>query len=183
MEMSKIDWNAPYINRRLWILEHLDSLHTDANETLLLLLIDYYNQCKKAISHEEFSKKLKLDVDQIEDLFTSLSDKGYLSIEFEKGQIFFNIEGVFSDSSQTEGLDRSLIEKFEDSFGRSLSSSEMQRILNMAAIYDERRVVCALNEAVVYDKLSLDYIERILQTWMKKGLSVEDVENGKRECE
>ncbi len=183
MEMTKMNWNAPYINRRIWILEHLDLLHTNANETLLLLLIDYYNQCKKAISHEEFSKKLKLDVDEIEDLFTSLSDKGYLSIEFEKGQIYFNIEGIFSDSSQGEGLNRSLIEKFEESFGRGLSSSEMQRILNMASIYDERRVVCALNEAVVYDKLSLDYIERILQSWMQKGLSVEDVENGKRERE
>ena len=44
----------------------------------------------------------------------------------------------------------------------------------------EKDVICALNEAVVYEKVDLNYIERILISWMNKGLSVQDVENGKR---
>ena len=178
--MTKMNWNAPYIDRRTWILDHLESLHVEGNEVLVLLLIDYFNQTRKSISHEVFSDKLKIDVDAVEDLFTSLSDKGYLSIEFKNGQIHFNIEGIFSQNESGVPLEHSLIEQFESAFKRTLSSAEMQRILNMSATYDERRVVCALNEAVVYEKLSLDYIERILQTWMQKGLSIEDVENGKR---
>ena len=41
-------------------------------------------------------------------------------------------------------------------------------------------VIVALNEAASYDKRDLNYIERILISWTDKGLSVEDVENGKR---
>ena len=43
-----------------------------------------------------------------------------------------------------------------------------------------RRVICALNEAVCNEACDLNYIERILQNWQQKGLSTEDIENGKR---
>ena len=56
----------------------------------------------------------------------------------------------------------------------------MQRIIDMASMYDERRVICALNEAVCNEVCDLNYIERILQNWQQKGLSTEDLENGKR---
>lgn len=178
--MSKMDWNAPYIDRRMWILDHLQDLHVNSDEALLLLLIDFMNGTGQSISHEALSEKIKLDVDQIEDLFMSLSDKGYLRIEFKEGQLHFRIDGVFEVKEEGVPLQHSLVEQFEMSFQRTLSSSEMQRILNMGDVYDPRRVVCALNEAVVYEKLSLDYVEKILISWMNKGLSVEDVENGKR---
>lgn len=75
---------------------------------------------------------------------------------------------------------KNLIATIEDAFMRPLSTNEMQRILCLSDEYDERRVICALNEAVVYEKLNLNYIERILQKWKEKGLSVESIENGER---
>lgn len=39
--MEKIDWNAPYIDRRTWILDHLQDLNVDAKEIVVLLLIDF----------------------------------------------------------------------------------------------------------------------------------------------
>ena len=56
----------------------------------------------------------------------------------------------------------------------------MERILQLASYYDERMVICALNEAAVYEKRNLNYIESILVSWKEKGFSVEDVESGKR---
>ena len=79
-----------------------------------------------------------------------------------------------------QGSHRSLIEEFEAEFKRTLSSMEMERILQLASYYDERMVICALNEAAVYEKRNLNYIESILVSWKEKGFSVEDVESGKR---
>ena len=93
----------------------------------------------------------------------------------------FNIEGIFELSKASDtSIDRSLLEQFEMEFARPLSSTEMQRIIEMASMYDERRVICALNEAVCNEVCDLNYIERILQNWQQKGLSTEDLENGKR---
>ena len=91
------------------------------------------------------------------------------------------MSGVYALENTSEvNYAKSLLEEFEDEFKRSLSPSEMDRILNLASIYSERMVIVALNEAASYDKRDLNYIERILISWTDKGLSVEDVENGKR---
>ena len=175
-----MDFNAPYINRRNWILENLESIHMDPQETMVVLLIDYFNEQHIAISDEKLAEKLKLSDQEIEDVLMKLSDKGYLTIDFKDGNVIFDISGIFHEKSEGMVLQKSLIESVEDEFGRPLSSLEMQRIMELASVYDERRVICALNEAVVYDRRNLNYMESILASRMQKGLSIEDVENGKR---
>lgn len=179
--MSDFSFNAPYIDRRTWILDHLQDLTLDPKEILVVLLIDFFNQQHISIDHELICEKLKISVDEVEDIFTSLSDKGYLTLDYQDGYLIFNIEGIFELSKAANTtVDRSLLEQFEMEFARPLSSSEMQRIIDMASMYDERRVICALNEAVCNEVSDLNYIERILQNWQQKGLSTEDLENGKR---
>ena len=173
-------FNTNYFNRRNWIFENLEKLHVNAQEALVLLLIDYYNEIHQMITHEIIADKLKIEVDEVEEIFLSLSNNGYLSIDMSDGNLIFNIEGFYQEKPKGIPLKASLLETFEYEFKRPLSSYEMQRILDMASTYDERRVICALNEAVVYEKVDLNYIERILISWMNKGLSVQDVENGKR---
>ncbi len=77
-------------------------------------------------------------------------------------------------------LARSLIQEFEDAFARTLSSQEMQRILDMSAAYGEDRVLLALDEAIAYDHPDTSYIERILMSWKQKNLSTEDLRKGYR---
>lgn len=179
--MEKSLWNEPYFDRRTWILENLESLHIDTKEIVVLLLIDYCNQINKMISHEYVSEKTMLSVDEVEEIFMSLSDKGYLTINVDGKGMFFNIEGVYQQKDlDGQRLSRSLFETFEYEFKRPLSHHEMERIMEMVSMYEEERVVYALNEAVVYEKLNLNYIESILASWMQKGLSIEDLENGKR---
>lgn len=180
--MVELEWNSPYFDRRSWILDHMDVLHIDHKEALVLLLVDFYNEQHIPIDHDHIKEKLKISAEDVEAIFMSLSEKGYLEIEFKNNVLTFNIEGVYvgrtDDIEQT--ISRSLLEEFEMEFKRTLSSFEMQRILDLADAYDARMVICALNEAAVNEKRSLDYIERILVSWKEKGLSVEDVENGKR---
>ena len=125
--------------------------------------------------------KLKINEEEVEDIFNALAEKGYLNLDFKDGNMVFDISGVYALENTSEvNYAKSLLEEFEDEFKRSLSPSEMDRILNLASIYSERMVIVALNEAASYDKRDLNYIERILISWTDKGLSVEDVENGKR---
>ena len=163
-----MDWTSPYVDHKVWILDHLESLHLEPKEALVLLLIDYYNDMHKTIHHEMIAQKLHIDVEEVENLFVTLADKGYLNITYSQEQ------------KKVQGSHRSLIEEFEAEFKRTLSSMEMERILQLASYYDERMVICALNEAAVYEKRNLNYIESILVSWKEKGLSVEDVESGKR---
>ena len=122
-----------------------------------------------SIDHELISEKLKISVDEVEDIFTELSDKGYLTLDYADGSLIFNIEGIFElSNTNNTAIDRSLLEQFEMEFARPLSSTEMQRIIDMASMYDERRVICALNEAVCNEACDLNYIERILQNWQQK---------------
>lgn len=179
--MDEWNWNAPYVDRRTWILDHLKDLSIDSNETLVLLLIDYFNGIGQEISQEELAAKMKVDEDTIEDCFVSLSNKGYLTTSFEHGKVVFSIDGLFHAKQESVPIQHSLMEQFEMSFGRTLSTNEMQRILHLADLYDERRVICALNEAVVYNSLSLNYVERVLVSWKQKGLTIEELENGIRE--
>lgn len=179
--MGDLNWNATYVDRRTWILENLEYLQMDVKEAMVILVIDYLNTSNLNIDHEIISKKLKLSIDEIEDIFGSLSDKGYLTLNYSQGKLSFNISGLYDLSMMSiQKIDRSLIQEFELEFSRSLSSQEMQRILDLSSEYGERMVLCALNEAACNDVHDLNYIEKILITWQNKGLSAEDVENGKR---
>ena len=138
--MSELKWNAPYMDRRTWILGELDHLNMSAEETLALLLIDYYNEQQQLIT------------------------------------------GVFSSQENIAASiqNLSLFDEFETEFARPLSSSEMQRLSSWMDVYDQQMILYALYEAGVYDKRSLDYIERILAEWKRKGLTPADYEEGRR---
>lgn len=73
-----------------------------------------------------------------------------------------------------------MIWEVEQRFQKKMGKAEKKIIREYCELYDPRRVICALNEAVCYEKLNLYYVETILKTWIKKGFSVEEIENGMR---
>ena len=83
--MADFDFNAPYVDRRTWIIDHLQDLVLEPKEILVVLLIDFFNQQHISIDHELISEKLKISVDEVEDIFTELSDKGYLTLDYADG--------------------------------------------------------------------------------------------------
>lgn len=61
-----------------------------------------------------------------------------------------------------------------------LSKAELNIIKELYDMYGGRMMVVASREASVYKKYSLYYMKELMKTWVMKGYSVEDVENGKR---
>ncbi len=177
-----MNWNAPYFDRRTWILSELASLNLLPEETLTLLLIDYFNDIHQLITHDVIAAKLQSDNEHVDELFASLTAKGYLNIELKEGRLIFDISGVYSSIHAIEQNVQtvSLFDEFETEFSRPLSSSEMQRLSSWLDTYDQQMILYALYEAGVYEKRSLDYIERILAEWKRRGFTAQEYEEGKR---
>ena len=174
-------YKEKFINRRNWILDHLDELSVSAEETLVLLLIDFMNEYQISVSHQVLAKKLKKSDDEIDDILSRLSAKGFLNLELRDGRIIFEIDGIFEGEQEKPiAMDTSLFDQYETEFGRPLSQMEMQRLAEWTNTYHQKMIIYALREALTYDKKSFDYIERILIEWKKRGLTTEEYEEGKR---
>ena len=174
-------YKEKFINRRNWILDHLDELSVSAEETLVLLLIDFMNEYQISVSHQVLAKKLKKSDDEIDDILSRLSAKGFLNLELRDGRIIFEIDGIFEGEQEKPiAMDTSLFDQYETEFGRPLSQMEMQRLAEWTNTYHQKMIIYALREALTYDKKSFDYIERILIEWKKRGLTPEEYEEGKR---
>lgn len=175
------DWNASWFDQSAWVLAHLEDLHLDARESLLTLLILDANEHNLAIQPEVFAAKLKISEEEVDTIFANLSAKGYLNIDFIDGKVCFCMDGLMKNANPSGmALSKSLIGEFEDEFGRDLSVSEMDKILNLSQKFGERMLICALNEAAVYDKRNMNYIENVLISWKNKELTIEQIERGMR---
>ena len=162
-------------------MDHLDELSVSAEETLVLLLIDFMNEYQISVSHQVLAKKLKKSDDEIDDILSRLSAKGFLNLELRDGRIIFEIDGIFEGEQEKPiAMDTSLFDQYETEFGRPLSQMEMQRLAEWTNTYHQKMIIYALREALTYDKKSFDYIERILIEWKKRGLTPEEYEEGKR---
>ncbi len=163
------------------MLEHLQELSMSADETLTIMLIDYMNQHQLLITHEVLGEKLKKGSSEVDEILSQLSMKGYLSLDFKNGKLFFNIDGVFEDKSdQQTSFDVSLFELYEAEFKRPLSQIELQRLSDWMQLYDQKLIGYALREAITYNVLSFDYIDKILSVWKENGLTAEKYEEGDR---
>ena len=156
-------YKEKFINRRNWMLDHLDELSVSAEETIVLLLIDFMNEFQISVSHQALAKKLKKSDDEIDDILSRLSAKGFLNLELRDGRINFEIDGIFEGQQDKPiAMDTSLFDQYETEFGRPLSQMEMQRLAEWTNTYHQKMIIYALREALTYDKKSFDYIERIL---------------------
>lgn len=90
------------------------------------------------------------------------------------------ITGDYREHYSSDKIDKRLIDAFEYEWKRLLNGNEIEELERLCIQYDERYIVCALNEATVCNKLNFSYIESILKSWKEKALNVEDIENGKR---
>ncbi len=174
-------WREKFINCRDYMLDHLDELTMTSDETLLVMLIDFFNQHQIPVTHELLANKMKKNNEEIDELLSDLSTKGYVEIAFHAGKIIFEIDGVFKGANEKAiSFDDSLFDLFESEFGRPLSQMEFQRLAEWLNIYDQKMIGYALREALTYEHLSFDYIDRILIEWKKRGFTAEEYEEGKR---
>ena len=150
-----------YFDRRSWILENISSLNLNSNEVLILLLIDYFNQYNEALNINTLSKGSNMEKTVVDDTISSLISKGYLVLLTDNEQVIFNIDNIFEAKNEMiENND--IFEIFEAEFGRVLSQKEASTISEWLRIYDYNIIIKALREALIYNKKSINYIDKIL---------------------
>ncbi|MDO4413877.1 MAG: DnaD domain protein [Erysipelotrichaceae bacterium] len=167
-----------FVNRRDWILDHLEFLGLDANETILVLLIDFMNEHRIEVSLESLHKKTGLSVDEVDKTISTLCAKRYLEIRASAGEVKFLLNGLYeTDTAKKERiLDSSLFDTFETEFGRPLSNQEMAKISDWNRTTDKKMILYALRQASAYRRVSIAYIDKILSTWKTEGRTVEMIE-------
>ena len=113
--------------------------------------------------------------------FSLLCAKKYLEIKAaNNGDIRFVLNGLFeTDVARDEKImDSSLFDLFESEMGRTLSQKEMQKIAEWNRTTDKKMIFYALREVSAYQKLSFSYIDKILQDWKNKGLTLKQIDEG-----
>lgn len=150
-----------FFNRRNWILENISKLNLNSNEVIILLLIDFFNQYDEPLNINNLAKSSNMEKLVVDETIASLIAKGYLVLLTDGGQISFNIDNIFEVKNEMiENSD--IFEIFESEFGRILSQKEATIISEWLRMYDYNSIVKALREALIYNKKSINYIDKIL---------------------
>ncbi|WP_159648282.1 DnaD domain protein [Erysipelothrix aquatica] len=161
-------WNKSYINRRDWILENMSTLKVTPNQVVVLLLIDFLNEQNIAISLEVLAEQSGMSVQTVDEVMHDLMRQKMLAIKVENESIRFIMDGLFQDGVAYEYVNQSIFEVFESEFGRLLSQPELVMLNNWMKQYTEADILDALRNAMVYKKVSMNYINTILANKQKE---------------
>ena len=85
-----------YVNRRDWVLDHLEYLALTPAELEIVMLIDFSSQYQLPISMDSLSSKSGLTMDEVNDAVSSLVARRYLTIRASGGNVAFRLDGLFS---------------------------------------------------------------------------------------
>ncbi len=170
-----------FVNHRDWVLDNLDLLGLDAKETVIVLLIDFFNEHHSEISMDMLAKRSGMTEDELNEVLSVLMAKKYLSIKAASKAICFNIDGLFNTDTSKDAavMDSSLYDVFETEFGRPLNPVEMEKISEWNRTMDKKMILLALKEAYIYQKMSFPYIDKILSDWKASGKTAEMIEEGR----
>lgn len=155
-------FNRKYVNRRDWMIENLSILNVSPIEFILLQVIDYSNSFQEALSIDILVEKTGFEIKEVNEGIALLNSKGYLKLEVLGVHVVFNIDGVFQNHENEQVVDKSLFDLFEDEFGRLLSQQDLMTLSSWNQMYDEALILEALKEAIIAQKLSMQYINGIL---------------------
>ena len=155
-------WNRNYVNRRDWMLENLSSVNVNPSEFVILQMIDFCNSNRLELSMERLVDQTGMDVSVVNQSIASLNQKGYLVVRAVGHVIEFNIDGVFKNHEQEEYVNKDLFEIFESEFGRLLSQADLMTLSRWSQLYEEDMILDALREAIIAQKVAMQYINGIL---------------------
>lgn len=171
-------FEQPYINRRNWMLQHLNQLDCNLEEAYLLLLIDYMNEFEIEINLASLSEYTKCSQSEVDRLLNNCMVKGYVRVSSKDGLIYFDLSGIFNKhQKQPIHVDSSLYEIFEESIKRPLSENEMTQLSNWTKKYPHQMIIHALKEALIQEKTHFAYINRILENYIEQGKTIKDFIN------
>lgn len=176
------DWNQPWFSQLSWVMGNLERFDLDPNQKLVVAVLAFLNDTHLPFTPDIICEKTGLDEEVVDDVYDFLITAGYGRTDSRNKQLFFNLEGLLDlpAANLNDPVSQSLLREFSTEFGRPLSGSEMERILNLSNEFDEDMILHALDEASAYNKRSLNYVESLLAAWKSRGLDAADIESGKR---
>jgi len=168
-------FRQPFFNRRNWILENLEDLDLSLEESMVVLLIDYFNELNCNVDIPSLANKLNMDGAYIDAILNQLLAKGYLKIEAINRKMVYQLDGLYLHTEDAKPCNsnvfRNLFELYEQEFRRPLSQRESEQLSEWISVYDLKLIEYALREAVIYDKVAFPYIDTILRNWKDKGFT------------
>ena len=158
-------YKESYFDRKNWILENFDKLNLNADETVLLLLVELCRQSKKTITYEYLTEKLHKSMKEIDHVIAGLVNRHYLKLSTNTRGLVFDIEGIFEfDPEKYEiSVNHDIYELVSDVFGKPLSPTEMQKMNDLIEAYGQDSFLQALRIAEANRKLKMAYIEGVLR--------------------
>ena len=142
-------------NTRKRVANHRQK-HLECNVTVTLPV----TQCNATEEEEELEQDKELEKD-------TFKDKDLMSLED------LNDDPIPPSETYDE-----MLGLIENEFKRTLSSSEINKFNDLFSKHGFKKIKYALFESVLYRKLSLAYMETCLNTWDKKGYTVEQLGQG-----
>lgn len=172
-------WQAAYLDQRAWLLEHNAQLNLSAEELLIILLIVHHQS--KPLSLNFLADVSNIKVKQVDRILDGLVQRKRLRISVVEHQLVFDLDPIFTlESALVEADVEGVLRTFEQEFKRPLSSREVEKVQHWLTQLPAPYLMHALREAIVYQKLSFSYIDKILITWLDEKISLEDLNAGKR---
>lgn len=165
------------------ILKSVKSLNLTLNEFLLIM---YFINEKNSLDLENIKELLGFTDEEILNTYSDLVSKCLIEVVVEKenGKVtetisldMFYDKLILDSSKEKLTSDSDIFSKFENEFGRSLSSIEYETInswINKGI--KEETIISALKEAVLNGVTNLRYIDKIIYEWTKKSTMKEPEE-------
>ena len=172
------------------LLQNYKKLKISEEELLVIAVIMSYGN-KVMYDPELFAGDIDLDKKIIMKCISSLCDKSIASLVIEKrnqrayeyitlDSLYDKLFNIVADNNVEEEIDTSVFSIFESELGRTLSPMEYEKIKEWVGSNSQELIVLALREAVLNGVNNLNYIDKILDSWKKKGYKTKhDVMNDK----
>ena len=137
------------------------------------------------------TKDLKMQLTDVLTNIDVLTNLNLIKIDLRKidgvRHEFINIDQLYEKllylviNEEKEEIPSNIFSTFETEFGRTLAPMEYEIINSwIDSGYSEELIIAALKEAVYNGVFKLNYIDKILYEWGKKGIkSIQDIEKEK----
>ncbi len=168
------------------LLFHYKELNIEDKELIFLM---YLLNEELLFNPKKIGYDLQISMAEVLEMIEKLTSKGFLKLEVIKvkniREEHLNLDGLYDKLSfliVNEKIDSdeksNLFDIFEQEFGRTLSPIEYEIIKGWEeSNFSEELIICALKEAVYNGVFRMNYIDKILFEWNKKGIRTKrDVE-------
>lgn len=151
------------------------------DEELIVIMVIMSHGDKVVYNPEAFAKEIGGSKRNIMKVIDNLCDKNILSLIIEKNNnksyeyisldnLYEKLFNIVIDNDEKEEVDNSIFSVFENELGRTLSPMEYEKIKEWITSGNSSELIsCALREAVMNGISNFNYIDRILDSWKKKG--------------